>query len=393
MLIPIRTDNHLSRRPIANHIIIGANVVLFVMQFFVANYSAIIRPYLLDPAAPQLEQFFSSMFLHGGWAHIIGNMIFLWVFGNAVNDRFGNVAYTAFYLAGGVLSGIGYLLLSGHAPVLGASGAIAGVTGCYLVLFPRVRVTLLAWLFWVLVPIEISSLIFLGFQFVFNIWASFAQADGGVAYVAHVAGYFYGIGVAAILLTLGLLPRDVYDLPSLWKAHRRRWSYRRMVAQGYDPFRVQPARAQRPASQSVAAQPVGSKPRDDTAAEAILTLRRQISQSHGLGDFSAAAGKYLELVALADDAVLPRQQQLDISNQLMSEQRHSQAADAYERLIEHYPNYEHIEDIRLMLGIIYGRYLRQAERARENLRRAIVGLHDSRKLAVAKAELNAIGGD
>jgi len=392
MLIPIRTDHHLSRKPIANYIIVGANVVLFLLRYQVPGYDALIRPYLLDPAGPRLEQFFSSMFLHAGWAHIIGNMIFLWVFGNSVNDRFGNVAYTAFYLAGGVLSGIGYLLLSGHAPVLGASGAIAGVTGCYLVLFPRVRVTLLAWLFWMLVPIEISSLIFLGFQFVFNIWASFAHAGGGVAYVAHASGYIYGIAVAAGLLALGVLPRDVYDLLSLWKAHRRRSTYRRMVTQGYDPFGFQPARAQGSAGRWVRARSVSSTPRDDTASAAVLNLRRQISQAHGLGDFSAAAGRYIELVALADDAVLPRQQQLDVSNQLMSEQRHSQAADAYERLIRHYPNYEHIEDIRLMLGIIYGRYLRQAERARDNLRRAIDGLHDSRKIAAAKAELDAIGG-
>ena len=91
--------------------------------------------YYLHPDQPEILQFFTSVFLHGSWMHLIGNMIFLWVFGNAVNDRFGHVGYAAFYLAGGVLSGLGYVLLAGQAPVLGASGAISAVTGCYLVLF------------------------------------------------------------------------------------------------------------------------------------------------------------------------------------------------------------------------------------------------------------------
>jgi len=389
MLIPIRTDNRLTITPSVNYAIIIINVAVFAARFFMTDqaYNALEGPYMLDPEAPRLHQFFTSMFLHGDFAHILGNMIFLWVFGNAVNDRFGHVAYAAFYLAGGVLSGIGYVLLSGQVPVLGASGAIAGVTGCYLVLFPRVRVTLLAWIYFI-IPFDVSSLVFLGFQFAFNVWASLSHSGGGVAYVAHAAGYVYGIAVAAALLALRLLPRDVYDLLSLWKAYRRRASYRKLVTQGYDPFGYQ-----RPKPPSPAGRPFGRGARTAPVAEnaEAAELHRQISEAHQAGDLAAAATRYLDLVALADNVVLPQQQQLDVSNQLMSDQRYSQAADAYERLLKHYPGYEHTADIRLMLGIIYGRYLKQRDRARENLTAALDRLHDASKQAMARAELDALG--
>ncbi len=389
MLIPIRTDNRLSIRPTVNYAIVAINVAVFLIRFLrPQDYDVLSAAYMLDPAAPEVYQFFTSMFMHADFSHILGNMVFLWVFGNAVNDRFGNIAYAAFYLAGGVLSGLGFVLLSGHAPMLGASGAIAGVTGCYLVLFPRVRVTLVAWLLYFIVPIEVSSLVFLGFQFLFNIWASVGArgGGGGVAYVAHAVGYVYGIGIAAALLAVRLLPRDVYDMLSLWNSYRRRSSYRRMVRQGHDPF--DPSKSVRPAeSRRRRGAGAANVAEDDDAVE----IRRRIGVAHADGDFPTASDAYLQLVALTDDAVLPQQQQLDVSNQLMSTQRYSQAADAYERLLQHYSGYEHAGDIRLMLGIIYGRYLQQRDRAAQNLRLAIDGLHDTKTKAMAQAELDALG--
>ena len=155
------------------------------------QYEALIRPFLLDPFAPEIHQFFTSMFLHGNWMHILGNMIFLWVFGNAVNDRFGHVGYAAFYLAGGWLSGHGLRAVGRQAPVLGASGAISAVTGAYLVLFPRVRVT-------------VSGLLFrhdpASRSPACTSWASSSPSTcgpaggsgGGVAYAAHATGYVFG---------------------------------------------------------------------------------------------------------------------------------------------------------------------------------------------------------
>ena len=236
-MIPIRIDKRLQHTPWVNYALIVTNVLVFAFLQQTRYDLPILRAYMLHPDQPLLHQFFSSVFMHAGWHHLIGNMIFLWVFGNAVNDSFGHVGYLAFYLAGGVIAGVGYVLLSGHVPVLGASGAVSAVTGAFLVLFPRVRVTVLVWLFYVLMPWEVSSLFFLMLQFAWNLFASLQGVGGGVAYWAHSSGYIFGIAVAAALLATRLLPRDVYDLLSLLRMWRRRQAYRRSIADGYDPFR------------------------------------------------------------------------------------------------------------------------------------------------------------
>ena len=123
-MIPVRTDRRLERTPWINYGLIVANVLVFVLFQKGRVADPLVRMYLLHPDEPMAFQFLASMFMHGGWGHLIGNMIFLWVFGNAVNDSFGHVGYLAFYLAGGIIAGLGYVLLSGVAPVLGASGAI-----------------------------------------------------------------------------------------------------------------------------------------------------------------------------------------------------------------------------------------------------------------------------
>lgn len=395
--IPIRTDNRLSRRPWVNYALIAANVLIFLFFYRGEGPGSLAYGragrFFLDPDYPRMEQFFGSLFLHGGWGHLIGNMLFLYVFGNAVNDRFGHVGYIAFYLAGGVVAGVGYILLGAQNPALGASGAIAAVTGCYLVLFPRVRVTCIWW-FWVIIPLEVSSLYVIGAYFVYDALMTVTRTGGGVAYSAHMCGSLYGMTLAAGLLVAGLLPRDVYDLPSLIRTWRRRQSYRRMTSRGYDPFSYHSVGRAAGGRENrwVRATAVESTPRTDTATARALQLRQEVSAAHGLGDFSAAAAKYLELVNADDDVVLPRQMQLDVANQLMTEQRYAQAADAYERLLRHYPSYEHLADIELMLGIIYGRYLKQNELAGQHLRAALSGLHESRKIQMAKAELDALGG-
>ena len=391
MLIPIRTDYRLSRRPWVNYAILVANVAIFLGGYNGADTRSVGRiwPWLLHPDSPELFQFFSSVFLHGSWLHLLGNMVFLWVFGNAINDRLGHLGYLAFYLAGGVLAGVGYVVMSGGAPVLGASGAIAAVTGAYLVLFPRTRVTVLMFLYFI-TWFEVSSLLFLAFQFLFELYMSIQVSTGvagvTVAHWAHSSGYLFGIAVAAMLLALRLLPRDAFDLLNLFRASRRRSQYRRMAARGYDPFRAGSGIG---AGRSVASEPVAPT-LPDIPDDRQRRLRSEISEAHARGDLPAAAQGYLDLVLLAEDAVLPRQQQLDIANQLMSTERHPQAADAYERFCGHYPRYEHRADIYLMLGILYGRYLHQLDRAEHYLQRAVEGLRDARKQDLARADLAAV---
>ena len=140
---------------------------------------------------------FVSMFLHASWIHLLGNMLFLWIFGNNVEDRLGPVWYLGFYLLGGVVATAAQLSTdpTSTAPLLGASGAIAAVMGAYLLWFPRARI--LTWLaFLLIIVVEVPAWIVLGFWFVSQF---FTQANSGVAWMAHVGGFVYGIAIAALL--------------------------------------------------------------------------------------------------------------------------------------------------------------------------------------------------
>src|SRR2546423_840175 len=148
------------------------------------------------------------MFLHAGWLHILGNMLFLWIFGNNVEDVMGRVRFLVFYLASGYVAALAQTWVTLHyagthaasVPNVGASGAIAGVLGAYLVLLPHARVVTLLFGF---LPLPISALLFLGFWFVFQLWqggfsVTHPQSGGGVAFAAHVGGFVFGAGTVRL---------------------------------------------------------------------------------------------------------------------------------------------------------------------------------------------------
>jgi membrane associated rhomboid family serine protease len=142
------------------------------------------------PAKQPALSILVSMFLHGGWLHLLGNMLFLWIFGNNIEDQFGRAKYLVFYVLAGIVATIGHVVANPNSlvPVVGASGAIAGVMGAYLVLFPRIRVTsVLAFL--PFIPFRVRAWVLLGIWFVSQFWVN--PADG-VAWVAHVAGFAFG---------------------------------------------------------------------------------------------------------------------------------------------------------------------------------------------------------
>jgi membrane associated rhomboid family serine protease len=150
-----------------------------------------------EPAAAWVT-LFSSMFLHGGWFHILTNMWVLFIFGDNVEARMGPGRYLVFYLLGGLAAGLLQALLmpASRIPVIGASGAVAGVLGAYLVLFPRARVASLVPIFFIFTLVEIPAFIYLAFWFVSQLFSgllSFEGADaGGIAWWAHVGGFVFG---------------------------------------------------------------------------------------------------------------------------------------------------------------------------------------------------------
>jgi membrane associated rhomboid family serine protease len=149
----------------------------------------------------------TSQFLHGGWLHIGGNMLYLWIFGNNVEDRFGRLRFLVFYLVGGVLAGLSQVAIDPTSPVptIGASGAIAATLGAYLVLFPRARVTTLVFLGFFYQLIDVPAIAVLGFWFVLQLVEGLTslggvQAGGGVAIFAHIGGFLFGAVLARVAM-------------------------------------------------------------------------------------------------------------------------------------------------------------------------------------------------
>ncbi len=380
-MIPIRTDSPIRRAPRVNQAIIVVNLLVYIFADLLAarlgwgDAAALKRRLVIDPQNLELHQFFTYQFLHGDFLHIAGNMLFLWVFGNGVNSKMGNVAYLFFYLACGVFAGVGFASTS-EDPCLGASGAIAGVTTAFLVLFPRSAVTVFYW-FWLYIgTLQVQALILIVVKIILwdNIIAPSLARDGAfvqVAYSAHIAGYLFGFLWCSLMLFLRALPRDQYDIIALVKRYQQRQQYRAAMA---DPN----ARAK--AMYGKVARPIASRsgeavetPLSPEEAE-IVRMRGEIADFLDRHDYAAAAKAYQALTVRDPSQCLSRAQMLEIANQLMTMGRYPQAASAYEKYLAAYPGDSETEEVKLVLGIIYAKYLEQPESAQKHLRDALVRL-------------------
>jgi membrane associated rhomboid family serine protease len=388
MIIPFRTDSPLRRTPYMNWALIAANVAVFVVQWTQnpqqPGDSSFVAPLILQPSDPHLWQYFTYAFLHANWLHILGNMLFLYIFGNNINDRLGNLGYLAFYLAGAVFAGIGYVLVErtgGGGGVLGASGAVAAVTGAYLILLPRSHITIVYFFFFVGIA-EIASLWFILLFFCLDVLGQIApEYIGGteaVAHAAHISGTIFGAAVSIVLLVTGLLPRDPFDVVAMAQRWNRRRVYRDMVTQGYNPFAVTPAQSGRVTV---------SMPQPSAAEQRLAELRSQANQAVAELQLPVAASLYRQLIAQDANQTLSRTAQLDMANYLASQQEYAQAAAAYEQFNRFYANYDRIEQVNLMLGMIYSRYLNEPQKAKDCLIKAIPRLHNPREVEMANAEL------
>ncbi len=159
-----------------------------------------LQVYGVVPAHFRAVTLVTSMFLHGGWMHIIGNMWYLWIFGDNVEDRLGHGRFVIFYLLCGIVAAFGQILMNPMStlPTIGASGAIAGVMGAYFILYPQSRVLTLVFIVFFIEVIELPAILLLGFWFLMQIIsagsiAATAGTGGGVAFMAHVAGFLMGI--------------------------------------------------------------------------------------------------------------------------------------------------------------------------------------------------------
>jgi membrane associated rhomboid family serine protease len=186
-----------------------------------ANPGADLGPFQIDQK-PWWETLFSSMFMHGGWLHIAGNMLFLWVFGNNIEERMGRLKFLLFYVLAGLIAVYTQALIDpgSTAPTIGASGAIAGVLGAYALLFPRARVLTLIFIVFFVTLVEIPALILLALWFILQFVPALGQVavgsggDQGVAYFAHVGGFVFGLAVAGAMLSVMRRRRPGPRLPT-----------------------------------------------------------------------------------------------------------------------------------------------------------------------------------
>jgi len=205
-MIPLKDDIHSQKRPIITIILIALNVAVFIYQMSLGReVNAFIFQFGMIPrdivAGHNLYTLFSSMFVHGGFLHILGNMLFLWIFGDNVEDAFGHFGYLLMYIASG-LAGSGVQILTAinsKIPTIGASGAISGVLGAYFILYPRAKVLALVPIFFFIRIMNLPAYIFLGFWFLLQLLYGSAGGGSGVAFFAHVGGFVAGVLMAFLV--------------------------------------------------------------------------------------------------------------------------------------------------------------------------------------------------
>ncbi len=408
MIIPLRTDRPPKRTPVITQALIVVNMVVYLAGVSGSYFSLFESAQEManwghfDPRDFKAWQLVTYQFLHDphGIFHLAFNMLFLWVFGSAVEDRLGRVGFLAFYIGGGAVAALAHALVNA-APVIGASGSIAGVTGAFLALFPRSRVKILIFFFFIGF-FNIPSLWFIAFYMSIDVLrqlSDFLGAGGSdVAYMAHIAGYVYGFSVGFFLLATKLLKREEFDVFFLFTQARRRAAFRAASRQGPSGMwdSAQADTGQRLAKQTATAAPL-------TPAELHRTqLRTKINKLLATGDVEEAARSYQELLGetspsapeapsktAADQTVaiaatvLAEQGQLDIASQLYSLGAHADAARAYELLIQSYPSTTRADEVRLILGLLYARHLNLPQRARELIEQAKPRLRDEGQTRLA----------
>ena len=225
-MIPFRDNQARRRFTLINVMLIAANVAVFVYEASLgAGIGSFIYQYAMIPARitsalegsrelaripfassaqPALETVVTSMFLHGGILHLIGNMLYLFIFGAAVEEAMGHLRFLLFYLVCGIASALAMAAFTPHStvPVIGASGAIAGVLGAYFVLYPRAKISTLLPIFVLMYFVEIPAIVYLLVWFVAQLYAGLSQnpeAAGGVAWWAHVGGFLVGMLLGPLL--------------------------------------------------------------------------------------------------------------------------------------------------------------------------------------------------
>jgi membrane associated rhomboid family serine protease len=307
-VIPIATDQAARRTPTATIALIAANVLAYLamLQAIRGNEEALeafVLRWGLCREAFHWWQPVTYQFVHdaGSLWHLLGNMIFLWVFGSAVESRMRSWGFLALYLTGGVVAGLCQMAMSG-VPLVGASGSVSAVTGAFIVLFPRARVAVL--LFFTVVPVP--ALLMVAIYFLLDLFGAFGGGERGIGYVAHVSGTLYGLAVSMALIGLGAIKRTDMDMLYLLRQWKRRREMR--AALGGSRAAVGPwASAGKDGAARVEKSVVGAAAAADELSPAARTrmaerMRQAARDSFAAGDFVRAVSGFEQALALAPEA-------------------------------------------------------------------------------------------
>jgi len=213
-MFPLRDTQPSYSKPIVTIALIVVNILVFLFEFSMDDYSrnTFIALYGLVPDQFQWTSVLTSMFLHGGWMHVLGNMWFLWIFGDNIEDILVHGKFLVFYLVCGVVAALSQVALNytSRVPMVGASGAIAGVMGAYMIKFPRARIETLVFIFFFISRIDVPAWAMLIYWFAMQVLSGVGSigltqaSQGGTAYIAHVGGFLAGI---ILIRTLGTRER------------------------------------------------------------------------------------------------------------------------------------------------------------------------------------------
>ena len=300
-MIPIGTDQAARKAPAVTMALVAANALAYVAMLGVARQSddalaGFILRWGLSREAFGAWQPLTYQFVHdpGTIWHILGNMLFLWAFGSAVEGRMGRVGFAVFYLAGGAVAGLVQLAVS-PGPVIGASGSVSAVTGAFIALFPRARVAVLM-LFSV---VQIPAMLLVALYFAADLLGAFGAGRGGVGHMAHLAGTAFGLLVTMALVATGIVRRNDMDLAYVlrqWWRRRKMRSALEGSAEGAGPWTGNAAASLRKVAEVAAADAVRA------AARQAARAREAAGASFARGDFARAAEGLDTALALAPDA-------------------------------------------------------------------------------------------
>lgn len=344
MLIPLGTEQPTRRPPVLTGAILALTVLAHLFMYALAHADPDLHADILDlfklSVGPDFRWWglFTCTLLHANLIHLAGNMFFFWTFAPAIEDRFGRLGFLIFYLAGAAASSGAHAIFE-SVPAIGASGAVAAVTGAFLVLFPFTRVRCL-WLFGVTI-IHPPAWWLIGFGIAWNIIARGIGAEQGVAHIAHLAGYAFGIAVPMILLWANVFPRQPYDLFTFFRQAKRRRQLRAATS-GQNAI-TRPERA--------AARPA------DPMLDAIAAARARVSVFITQRRLPEAAEAYLQLcndfAHRPDLLTLARNAQYEIASWFYRQARYDDAAVAFARFLDVYPNDRESDTIRMLLARTY----------------------------------------